>query len=60
MTSIMDLALYLTTAVTLFAQVLWLVAWTLWGAPTSTAFVVVDDADKRALCAFHRVSDPLR
>jgi len=41
MPSVMDLALYLTTAVSLFAQVLWLMAWTLWGAPTRTARTVV-------------------
>ena len=41
MSSVMDLALYSTTSLTLFAQVLWLMAWTLWGAPTSTARTVV-------------------
>jgi hypothetical protein len=36
----MEFALYLTTAIAVSAQVFWLMAWTLWGAPTSNARTV--------------------
>ena len=40
MPSVMDFALYLTTAVAVSAQVFWLMAWTLSGAPIGRARIV--------------------